>query len=200
MGNILLFIIFLTLIKKMRPAKMKSLGDGCWDRICPMSNKEQKLNCLREHRADICRCCSSEAEDARYQKFEITIDPDTNKEIKTPLSSYEVSSSDCNILIPGYGIDFVCGAIPTDAPYASPAGAKALARRMNATEAETESDSFDGLSTIQIIYIVVMVLAVIIGCGIVYWVFFRQTGRVSPTDTATPTTSISSISDADLTE
>lgn len=63
--------------------KLKSLGDDCWDRICPGFNKDQKLACLNEHREDICKCCSNSA------------------------------SGDCNILIPGYGMVDACAPAAT---------------------------------------------------------------------------------------
>lgn len=65
------------------PSKLKSLGDDCWDRICPGFNRDQKLACLNEHREDICKCCSNSA------------------------------SGDCNILIPGYGMVDACAPYAT---------------------------------------------------------------------------------------
>lgn len=70
--------------------KLKSLGDDCWDRICPGFNRDQKLACLNEHLEDICKCCSNSA------------------------------SGDCNILIPGYGMVDACGPIQPNDPYATP--------------------------------------------------------------------------------
>lgn len=70
--------------------KLQSLGDDCWDRICPGFDREQKLACISKHREDICKCCSNSA------------------------------SGDCNILIPGYGMYNACGPVQPNDPYATP--------------------------------------------------------------------------------
>jgi hypothetical protein len=70
--------------------KLQSLGDDCWDRICPGFDREQKLACISKHREDICKCCSNSA------------------------------SGDCNILIPGYGMYDACGPVQPNDPYATP--------------------------------------------------------------------------------
>ena len=64
-------------------------GDSCWDTVCTSYDRDEKLACLQNKNTDICGCCSQNA------------------------------TSDCEILVPGYGLYDACGdrgSVPSTPP------------------------------------------------------------------------------------